>query len=37
MFIASVERNELSLVQVKVSERQMKRWVNDTDEMAKHH
>ena len=35
MFIASVERNELSLVQVKISERQMRRWINDTDVMAK--
>ena len=37
MFIASVERNELSLVQVKISERQMRRWINDTDVMAKRH
>lgn len=35
MFIASAERNELSLVEVKVSERQMRRWINHTDEMAK--
>ena len=35
MFIATAERNELSLVEVKVSERQMRRWINDTDEMAK--
>jgi hypothetical protein len=35
MFIASVERNELSLVEVKISERQMRRWINDTDEMAR--
>jgi len=35
MFIASAERNELSLIEVKVSERQMRRWINDTDEMAK--
>lgn len=35
MFIASAERNELSLVEVKVSERQMRRWINETDEMAK--
>jgi hypothetical protein len=37
MFIASVEHSELSLVQVKVSERQMRRWINETDEMAKRH
>ncbi len=37
MFIASVEHNELSLVQVKISERQMRRWINETDEMAKRH
>src|SRR5215813_1763805 len=30
MFIATAERNELSL-----SERQMRRWINDTGEMAK--
>lgn len=35
MFIATAERGELSLVEVKVSERQMRRWINDTDEMAK--
>jgi hypothetical protein len=35
LFIATAERNELSLVEVKVSERQMRRWINDTDEMAK--
>lgn len=37
MFIASVEQNELSLIEVKVSESQMRRWINDTDEMAKKH
>jgi hypothetical protein len=37
MFIASVEHSELSLVQVKVSKRQMRRWINETDEMAKRH
>jgi hypothetical protein len=37
MFIANVEHGELSLVQVKVSERQMRRWINETDEMAKRH
>ena len=37
MFIASVERNELSLVEVKMSESQMRRWINDTDEMARKH
>src|SRR5262249_3361713 len=35
MFIASAERNELSLIEVKVSERQMRRWIHETDEMAK--
>src|SRR5690242_18214576 len=35
MFIATAERGELSLIEVKVSERQMRRWINDTDEMAK--
>src|SRR5579859_5339072 len=28
MFIASVERNELSLVQVKINEKQMRRWID---------
>jgi hypothetical protein len=37
MFIASVEQNELSLIEVKVSESQMRRWINDTDEMVKKH
>ena len=37
MFIASVETNELSLVEVKVSEREMRKWTNDTDEMARRH
>ena len=37
MFIVSVERNELSLVEVKMSESQMRRWINDTDDMVKHH
>lgn len=35
MFIAAAEHGELSLVEVKVSERQMRRWANDTDEMVK--
>ena len=35
MFIATAERNELSLVEVKVGERQMRRWINDTDEMVR--
>jgi ABC-type xylose transport system substrate-binding protein len=34
MFIASAERGEISLVEVNVTERQMQRWINDTDEMA---
>jgi hypothetical protein len=37
MFIANVESNELALIQLKVSEKQMRRWINDTDEMAKKH
>jgi len=35
MFIASAGHNELSLVEVKVSGRQMRRWINDTDEMIR--
>ena len=35
MFIATTERGEMSLVEVNVSERQMQRWINDTDEMAR--
>ena len=35
MFIATAEHNELSLIEVKVSDRQMRRWINDTDEMGK--
>jgi hypothetical protein len=35
MFIASAERGEISLVEVNVSERQMQRWINDTDTMAR--
>ena len=35
MFIAAAEQGELSLVEVRVSERQMRRWVNDTDAMVK--
>lgn len=35
MFIAAAERNELSLIELKASERQMRRWINDTDEMAR--
>ena len=34
MFIATAERGEISLVEVNVSDRQMQRWINDTDEMA---
>jgi hypothetical protein len=34
MFIATTERGEISLVEVNVSEPQMQRWINDTDEMA---
>ena len=37
MFIASVARSELSLIEVNVSESQMRKWINDTDEMAKKH
>jgi hypothetical protein len=37
MFIATVETNELSLVEVKVSEREMRKWINHTDEMARRH
>jgi len=37
MFIVSVERNELSLLEVKVSKREMGKWINDTDEMARRH
>ena len=37
MFIASVERNELSLIEVEVSQSQMRKWINDTDEMARKH
>jgi len=37
MFIASVERSELSLIEVSVSESQMRRWINDTDEMVRKH
>ena len=37
MFIASLEGNELSLVEVKASEREMRRWINDTGEMARRH
>ena len=34
MMIASAQGNELSLVEVKMSERQMRKWINDADEMA---
>ena len=34
MMIASAQGNELSLVEVKMSEGQMRKWINDTDEMA---
>jgi len=37
MFIASVERSELSLIEVNVSESQMRKWINDTDEMVRKH
>ena len=37
MFIASVEHNELSLIEVNVSQSQMRRWISDTDEMARKH
>ena len=37
MVIASMDRDELSLIQVKVSPRQMRKWINDTDEMSRHH
>lgn len=37
MFIATVEKNELSLVEVKISEGEMRRWINETDEMARGH
>ena len=32
--IVSAQGNELSLVEVKMSERQMRQWMNDGDEMA---
>jgi hypothetical protein len=35
MFIATSEHNDLSLVEVNVSERQMRRWIDDTDVMTK--
>jgi hypothetical protein len=35
MFIATAEHGEISLVEVNVSERQMQRWISDTDEMAR--
>jgi hypothetical protein len=35
MFIATAERGEISLVEVNVSERQMQRWIKDTDEMGR--
>jgi len=35
MFLATVETNELSLVEVKVSEREMRKWINNTYEMAR--
>jgi hypothetical protein len=37
MFIATVEVNELSLVEVKVSGREMRKWINNTDETARRH
>lgn len=37
LFIATVERNELSLVEVKIGERQIRKWINDTGEMAHRH
>jgi len=35
MFIATVETNELSLVEVNVSEREMYKWINNAYEMAR--
>jgi len=35
MFIAAADHGELSLVEVRVSERQMRRWAKDTNEMVK--
>src|SRR5947209_13067788 len=35
MFIATAERGEISLVEVNVSDRQMQRWIKDTDEMGR--
>ena len=37
MFIASVERSELSLIEASVSESQMRRWISDTGEMVRKH
>jgi hypothetical protein len=37
LFIATVERNELTLVEVKMTDRNIRRWISDTDEMARHH
>jgi hypothetical protein len=35
LFIATAESNEVSLVEIKASERQMRRWIKDTDQMAR--
>ena len=35
LFIATAERNELSLVEVKVSEGQMRRYIKDTDTIGR--
>jgi hypothetical protein len=35
MFIATAERGEISLVEVNVSDRQMQRWIKDTDTMSR--
>jgi hypothetical protein len=37
LFIATVETNELLLVEVKVSERETHEWINNMDEMARRH
>ena len=35
LFVATVERNELSLVEVKLSEGQMRRYIKDTDTIGR--
>jgi len=37
MMIATIERGEVSLVEVKVSESQMEKWINDEDNRVKGH